>query len=116
MPNLTPIPLTEEEHERLTSLKHKLEASSWRDMLMKLCDIHEEYCQMKIDNPLAKEGIVVENPEFKDYVNKLVDERLKEREQKKETKKGKFVRPSIKNEHTYKRTIINLQLSNCGFY
>ena len=57
MPNLTPIPLSEEEHQRLTSLKHKLEANSWREMLMKLCDIYEEYCQMKFDLPLAKDGI-----------------------------------------------------------
>ena len=82
MPNLTPIPLTEEEHKKLTSLKHKLEASSWREMLMKLCDIYEEYCQMKFDIPLAKEGIVTDNPEVKNYVNKLVDERLKDREGK----------------------------------
>ena len=46
---------------------------------MKLCDIYQEYCQMKFDIPLAKEGIVAENPEFKDYVSKLVDERLKEK-------------------------------------
>ena len=78
MPNLTPIALSEEEHERLTSLKHKLEANSWREMLMKLGDIYDEYAQMKMDIPLAKEGIVTENPEVKNYVNKLVDERLKE--------------------------------------
>jgi len=100
MPNLTPIPLSEEEHERLTSLKHKLEANSWREMLMKLCDIYEEYCQMKFDLPLAKDGITTENPAFKDYVNKLVDERLKEREGNPEEKKEgsllDLLRPSKK--------------------
>jgi len=45
MPNLTPISLTEEEHQRLTSIKHKLEAGSWREMLKKLCDIYEGLCQ-----------------------------------------------------------------------
>ena len=42
MPNLTPIALTEEEHQRLTSVKHRLEAKSWREMLMKLCDLCDE--------------------------------------------------------------------------
>ena len=42
MPNLTPIALTEEEHARLTSIKHRLEAKSWRDMLMKLCDLCDQ--------------------------------------------------------------------------
>ena len=71
MPNLTPIPLSEEEHQKLTSLKHKLEATSWRDMFMKLCDIYEEYCQIK-------DGATTENPALKEYVKKLVDEKLKD--------------------------------------
>ena len=87
MPNLTPIPLSVEERDRLTSIKHRLESNSWREMLMKLCDIYEEYCQMKFDIPLAKEGIIAENPAFETYVNKVVDERLKERQNKEHEKK-----------------------------
>ena len=87
MPNLTPIPLSVEERDRLTSIKHRLESNSWREMLMKLCDICEEYCQMKFDIPLAKEGIIAENPAFKTYINKLVDERLKEWQNKEPDKK-----------------------------
>lgn len=80
MPNLTPIPLTEEEHQKVTSLKHKVEASSWRDMLMKLCTIYEEYCQLKSDVPLAKDGITTESPALKQYVEEIVDQRLEERQ------------------------------------
>ena len=31
-----------QEHERLVAMKHRLEAGSWREMIMKLCDIYEE--------------------------------------------------------------------------
>jgi hypothetical protein len=59
MPNLTPIPLTIEEHERLIAMKHRLEAGSWREMIMKLCDICEELYKtgqpFKTDQPTSQE-------------------------------------------------------------
>ena len=70
MPNLTPIPLSVEEHQRLGSIKHRLEANSWREMLMKLCDIYEEHC--KTDQPLLP---TEEN--LRTIVEKIMDEKPK---------------------------------------
>ena len=69
MPNLTPIPLTVEEHERLTKVKHRLEANSWREMLMKLCDLYEE--QPQTEQPPTEEDI-------RPLVEKIVNEKLEE--------------------------------------
>ncbi|MDH5375919.1 MAG: autoantigen p27 domain-containing protein [Candidatus Bathyarchaeota archaeon] len=77
MPTLTPIPLSLEEHQRLGSIKHKLEANSWREMLMKLCDIYEDYCQTKTNTPPATEEIMTENPEIKSNESDPVDEEPK---------------------------------------
>jgi len=69
MPNLTPIPLTVEEHQRLTKVKHGLEANSWREMLMKLCDIYEE--QPQTEQPPTEENL-------RPLLEKIVNEKLQE--------------------------------------
>jgi hypothetical protein len=69
MPNLTPIALSEEEHRRLTSIKHKLEASSWREMLTKLCDIYDGLCQT--DQP-----ILATEETIRPIVEKIIEEKL----------------------------------------
>jgi len=93
MPNLTPIPLSVEEHERLTSVKHRLEANSWREMMMKLCDIYEDLC--KTDQPLLP---TEEN--LRTIVEKIMDEKLKtaKPEEKKKTIFDLLLSPSNKPE------------------
>jgi len=68
MPNLTPIALTEEERQKLTSIKHRLEANSWREMIMKLCDLYDEFCQ-------AKQPITPTEQQQKTMVEKILDKR-----------------------------------------
>jgi len=77
-------PLSVEERQRLGSVKHRLEANSWREMLMKLCDIYDEHCQMKPNIPPEKEGMATENPESRSDVRKLADEGSNEETQQEE--------------------------------
>lgn len=73
MVSLTPIQLSQEEHDRITALKHQLKAKSWKDMLMKLCDI----CEGKQELPTPFQTT-------EKYIENLIEEKL---EQKPENRK-----------------------------
>jgi len=82
MPNLTPIPLSQEEHERLIAIKHKLGVGSWREMLCKLCDIYEELCK-------GEHAPIPTEETLKPIVEKIVDEKLKNKQtEPQEQKRG----------------------------
>ena len=71
MPNLTPIALTEEEHQRLTKIKHRLEAGSWREMLMKLCDLCDQ--AYGVEQPATPT-----QQDLESTVEKIIEEKLKQ--------------------------------------
>ena len=71
MPNLTPIALTEEEHQRLTSIKHRLEAKSWREMLMKLCDLCDQMYE-------AEQPVTPTQQDLEATVEKIIEDKLKQ--------------------------------------
>lgn len=75
MPNLTPIALTEEEHQKLTSIKHRLEANSWREMIMKLCDLYDEFYQ-------AEQPVASTEQQLKTMVENIIEEKLKQKQEK----------------------------------
>jgi hypothetical protein len=82
MPTLTPIPLTIEEHERLVAMKHRLEANSWREMMMKLCDICEDLYKtnqpIKTDQPIKPDA--KPEPQQKSLFSRLLEPTKKEGE------------------------------------
>jgi len=95
MPNLTPIPLSVEEHEKLTAIKHRLEANSWREMMMKLCDIYEDLC--KTDQPKLPT-----EQNIRPIVEKILEEKLQTtKPEKKKTLLDRLLSSSTKRARSF---------------